>query len=57
VRVAYGVYLLADRTVWAPRCGSEEVIGLATPPVDAQGFVEFSNAVFRSQRIAALLTR
>jgi hypothetical protein len=57
VRVAYGVYLLADRTVWAPRCGSEEVVGLAKPAMNAQGFVAFSNAVFRSQRIAALLTR
>jgi carbonic anhydrase len=55
VRTAYGVYLLTERTVWAPRCGSDEVIGLAAPPADAQGFVEFSDAVLRSQRIAALL--
>jgi carbonic anhydrase len=56
VRVAYGVYVLADRTVWAPRCGSDEVIGLAAPPANAEGFIEFSSAVLRSQRIAALLT-
>ena len=55
VRAAYGVYVLADRTVWAPRCGSDEVVGLATPPADAEAFVEFGNAVFRSERIAALL--
>jgi carbonic anhydrase len=55
VRVAYGVYVLADRTVWAPRCGSDEVIGLAAPPADKEAFIEFSNAVLRSERIAALL--
>jgi carbonic anhydrase len=54
VRVAYGVYVLGDRAVWAPRCGSDEVIGLAAPPADAEAFIEFSNAVLRSQRIAAL---
>jgi len=55
VRAAYGVYVIADRTVWAPRCGSDEVIGLAAPPADAEAFVEFSDAVLRSKRIAALL--
>ena len=55
VRTAYGVYLLTERTVWAPRRGTDEVIGLATPPDDAQGFVEFGDAVLRSQRIAGLL--
>jgi carbonic anhydrase len=57
VRAAYGVYVLADRTVWAPRCGSDEVTGLASPPADALGFVEFGDALIRSQRIAALLAR
>lgn len=57
VRVAYGVYVLADRTVWAPRCGSDEVIGLGAPPSDAEAFVEFGTAVLRSQRIAALLAK
>jgi carbonic anhydrase len=57
VRTAYGIYVIADRTVWAPRCGSDEVIGLAAPPADAKEFIEFSDAVLRSQRIAALLAR
>jgi carbonic anhydrase len=57
VRTAYGVYVLADRTVWAPRCGSDDVTGLASPPADARGFVEFGDNVIRSQRIAALLGR
>jgi carbonic anhydrase len=55
VRVSYGVYVLAERMVWAPRCGSDEVIGLAAPPEDAEAFIEFSSAVLRSQRIAAML--
>ena len=25
VDTAYGVYLLSQRSVWAPRCGSDEV--------------------------------
>jgi carbonic anhydrase len=54
---AYGVYLLTERSVWAPRGGSDEVIGLAEPPADAQGFVAFSEAVLRSQRIAGMLGR
>ena len=57
VRVAYGVYVLADRTVWAPRCGSDEVVCLAAPPANAEAFVEFGNAVFRSERIAGMLAR
>jgi len=55
VGVAYGVYVLADRTVWAPRSGSDEMVGLAAPPADAEAFVEFGNAVLHSERIAALL--
>lgn len=55
VRAVYGVYVLSERTVWAPRCGSDRVVGLAAPPADAGAFVEFSRAVLRSQRITALL--
>ena len=36
VRTAYGVYLMTERTVWAPRCGSNGVIGLAAPPASAR---------------------
>jgi carbonic anhydrase len=57
VRTAYGVYVLADRTVWAPRGGSDEVTGLASPPADARGFAAFGDALIRSQRIATLLGR
>jgi len=51
----YGVYLLSERSVWAPRCGSAEESGLAKPPADQAGFIDFSDAVFRSRRIQAIL--
>jgi carbonic anhydrase len=55
IRAAYGVYLLAEHRVWAPRGGSVECSGLAYPPADLDGFVEFGDAVVRSDRIAAML--
>jgi carbonic anhydrase len=55
VRTAYGAYGIAERMIWAPRCGSDEVVGLATPPPDGEAFVEFGSAVLHSTRIAALL--
>ena len=55
LRAAYGVYLLADRQVWAPRAGSAECAGLAYPPADQAAFEAFADAVVRSDRIAALL--
>jgi hypothetical protein len=55
VRTTYGAYLLDERMIRAPRCGSDDVTGLAAPPCDAQGFVEFSDAVVRSRPIAAML--
>ena len=57
VEVAYGVYLLDQRFVWAPRAGSDEVIGLATPPEDGPAFADFSVAVMQSDRIRAILSR
>ncbi len=38
LRAAYGVYLLANRQVWAPRAGSAECSGLAYPPADPAAF-------------------
>jgi carbonic anhydrase len=55
LRAAYGVYLLADRTVWAPRSESAECSGLAYPPADGPAFDRFADAVVRSNRITALL--
>jgi carbonic anhydrase len=55
VCAAYGVYLLTERAIWAPRPGTDEVIGLASPPDDARGFAEFGDAVLRSRRIVDLL--
>ena len=55
LRAAYGVYLLDEHQVWAPRSDSAECVGLAYPPVDLEAFDEFGGAVVRSQRIAAML--
>ena len=57
VQVTYGVYDLSTRTIWAPRCGSRDVTGLAAAPVEGKDLAEFGKAVVRSQRIAALLAR
>jgi carbonic anhydrase len=55
VDAVFGVYLLSERSVWAPRRGSDEVNGLAAPPADEEDFVEFGNAVMRSHRIQAMI--
>ncbi len=55
LRAAYGVYLLSERRIWAPRAGSAECGGLAHPPQDAADFDEFADAVVRSDRIKSLL--
>ena len=57
LRAAYGVYLLHDRQVWAPRGGSHEIAGLAYPPADDAAFGGFADAVVRSERIKMLLDR
>jgi len=55
IRAAYGVYLLGEHRVWAPRSGSAECVGLAYPPADLEAFDEFGDAVVLSQRIATML--
>lgn len=55
IEMVYGVFLLNERKVWAPRSGRDDVDGLAAPPSDAAGFAAFGDAVVRSQRIRALL--
>jgi carbonic anhydrase len=55
LRAVYGVYVLATHDVWAPRCASTDVAGLAFPPSDGDGFVELADVVMQSQRIARLL--
>jgi carbonic anhydrase len=57
LRAAYGVYLLAERQIWAPRSGSAECYGLAYPPSDLETFADFADAVVRSERIASLVER
>jgi carbonic anhydrase len=55
IHTAYGVYLLGEHQVWAPRSGSTECAGLAYPPADFAAFGDFADAVVRSDRIAVLL--
>ena len=55
IRAAYGVYLLGEHEVWAPRGGSAECAGLAYPPAGPNAFGEFADAVVASDRIAAML--
>lgn len=55
VQVRYGVYNLADRSIWAPRHDSAAVVGLAAPPTDRQGFAAFGQSVLASARVQAIL--
>jgi carbonic anhydrase len=56
LRVAFGVYLIESREIWAPGGGHPDRLGLALPPDDVGQFAEFSDAVIRSDRIRSLLT-
>ena len=55
LQVAYGVYLLETRQVWAPNVGSTKGIGLTAAPRDPAGFTELGNAILQSDRIRSLL--
>ena len=55
IRAAYGVYLLEDRRIWAPRAESSDCAGLAYPPADFAAFGDFGDSVLRTERIARLL--
>ncbi len=57
LRAVYGVYLISNRQIWAPRHGSAECLGLAYPPADPAAFRDFGDRVVQSERIAALLAR
>jgi len=55
IRAAYGVYLLREHQVWAPRGDSAGCDGLAYPPAGPKAFSEFADALVRSDRIAGML--
>ena len=55
LQASYGVYLLSQRTIWAPRAGSTECAGLARAPGDAAAFGELADAIVRSNRVQELL--
>jgi carbonic anhydrase len=56
VRTAYGVYVIDERRIWAPRAGDATVDTLAHPPVTAADFDALAEAVVRSPRIAGYLS-
>jgi carbonic anhydrase len=55
LRAVYGVYLLETREVWTPPFSKVQDTGLAAPPRDLAGFVEFGNSIVQSERIASLI--
>lgn len=56
VRAAYGVYVIDERRIWAPRSGDAAADSLAYPPASASEFEAFADAVVSSQRIRGFLT-
>jgi carbonic anhydrase len=53
--VAYGVYVIESREIWAPRAGEIDGAGIALVPRDSAGFGDLGDAIARSDRIASLL--
>jgi carbonic anhydrase len=56
VGVVFGVYGLADRSLWAPTGDDGDHRGLAAPPGDEAEFFALADRVLRSRRIGALLS-
>jgi carbonic anhydrase len=57
LQTVYGVYLLENRRVWAPRVGDTTGTGLAAVPRDHATFAELGKAILQSDRIASLLAQ
>ena len=55
LRASYGTYVISTRRIWAPRAGSGECDGLASPPANADGFFDLAEAIVQSPRIRELL--
>jgi carbonic anhydrase len=55
LRVAYGVYIIETREVWAPRVVDFDCLGLAVVPRDPAGFGDLGDAIAGSARIASFL--
>ena len=53
--VAYGVYVIETREVWAPRPGNTDGTGLSVVPRDPSGFGDIGDAIATSARIASFL--
>lgn len=55
IEVVYGVYLLEERLVWAPRQDGEDWFGLAPAPRGPNEFVALCDLLVSCPRIAAML--
>jgi carbonic anhydrase len=55
LQVAYGVYLIETREVWAPRSDDIDGVGLAAVPHDPSGFARLGEAIAKSARIASYI--
>jgi carbonic anhydrase len=55
LKVAYGVYVIETREVWAPRPGNIDGVGLAAAPREPAGFVDLGDAIAASARIKSYL--
>jgi hypothetical protein len=49
-QVAYGLYILETRELWAPRSGNIKGTGLAPAPCDPAEFADFGNEIIKSER-------
>ena len=55
IEVVYGVYLLDERLVWAPRGEGSDWFGLAPAPSDPNDFVKLCDLLASCPRVEALL--
>jgi carbonic anhydrase len=55
LQVAYGIYLIETREVWAPRSDDIDGVGLAAVPHDPSEFARLGDAIAKSARIASYL--
>lgn len=57
IDVVYGIYLLEERLVWAPRPEASDWFGLVSAPHDANEFVALCDLLAACERVQTLLDR
>ena len=55
LRTAYGVYMIENRRLWAPKIGLDDSTGLAPAPTDFESFLKLADAIVRSERVLSIL--